>query len=172
MALNHFNLTRKMLQVHEGLRLTEYTDTTGHSTIGYGWNLGAKPLPQGVGKKDGNGKWTISEAEAQTLLDISMIQHWNELTLAYPWVRSLNPWRKAVLLDMAFNMGIPALKTFKNTLNSVLLQDYADASRRMLKSLWAEQVKRRAIVLSDIMLNGKMNNGYLVEYNLGGWEYF
>lgn len=164
MTLNHFNLARRMLQVHEGLRLKEYTDTTGHRTIGYGWNLDAKPLPQGIGKKDANGKWVISEPEAQGLLDISMIDHWNELTVAFPWVQSLNPWRKAVLLDMAFNMGIPVLKAFKNTLTSILLKDYDDASRRMLQSKWAGQVKRRAYVLSDIMRIGFMPAAIMAEY--------
>lgn len=166
MTLNHFKLARYLLQVHEGLRLTEYQDTTGNRTIGYGWNLDAKPLPQGVGIKDANGKWIISEDEAQSLLDTSMIDHWNELTVALPWVQSLNPWRKAVLLDMAFNMGIPTLKTFKNTLNSILLQNYDDASQRMLQSNWAKQVKRRADVLSEIMRLGFMPATVMAQYGI------
>jgi len=75
---------------------------------------------------------------------------------------------------MAFNMGIPVLKTFKNTLNSVLLQDYNDASRRMLQSKWAGQVKRRADVLSEIMRIGFMPaaimNQYGFDFNKQGYE--
>jgi lysozyme len=165
-ALTHFDIARRFLKAHEGLCLTEYKDTTGNKTIGYGWNLDAKPLPQGVGKKDAEGKWVISEPEAEGLLDTSMIDHWNELTVAFPWVQSLNPWRKAVLLDMAFNMGIPMLKTFKNTLNAVLLQDYTDAARRMLQSKWAGQVKRRADVLAEVMRLGAMPASLMKTYNI------
>lgn len=172
--LNHFNLARHMLQVHEGLRLNEYTDTTGHKTIGYGWNLDAKPLPQGVGKKDAKGKWVITEPEAQGLLDTSMIDHWNELIVSFPWVNGLNAWRKAVLLDMAFNMGIPTLKTFKFTLYDVANGDFAKASERMLKSKWAGQVKRRADVLAEVMRLGFMPaaimNEYGFDFNKQGYE--
>ena len=162
---DHFTLARKMLQVHEGLRLESYTDTTGHKTIGYGWNLDAKPLPNGIGKKQG-GKVVISAIEAEALLDVSMLDHWNELVGAFPWVNGLNAWRKAVLLDMAFNMGIPTLKTFKNTLNDVALGNFASASERMLKSKWAGQVKRRADVLSEVMRLGFMPAALMQAYKI------
>lgn len=162
---DHFTLARKMLQVHEGLRLESYTDTTGHKTIGYGWNLDAKPLPQGIGKW-ANGKRTITDIEAEALLDVSMMDHWNELVSAFPWVGGLNAWRKAVLLDMAFNMGIPTLKTFKNTLNDIQLGNFASASERMLKSKWAGQVKRRADVLSEVMRLGFMPAALMAIYKI------
>jgi len=168
---SQFDIARAMLKVHEGLRLTEYTDTTGHNTIGYGWNLDAKALPEGIGKIV-DGKLTITEVEAEQLLDMAMLSHWGNLVSALPWVLKLGEWRQAVLLDMAFNMDIPALLTFKNTLKYIETGRYGNASEGMLNSKWASQVKRRAIVLSDIMLNGKMNNHYLLEYGLGGWEHF
>jgi len=49
---SHFDIARDLLKVHEGLRTREYKDTTGNRTIGYGWNLDAKPLPAGLGRKD------------------------------------------------------------------------------------------------------------------------
>lgn len=168
---SQFDIARAMLKVHEGLRLTEYTDTTGHNTIGYGWNLDAKSLPAGYGKLV-DGKVTITTSEAETLLNMSMASHWMALTSALPWVLTLDAWRQAVLLDMAFNLGIKGLLTFKKTLGYAENKRFGNASEGMLNSKWATQVKRRARVLSDIMLNGKMNNAYLVDYNLGGWEYF
>lgn len=162
---DHFYFARKMLQVHEGLRLESYHDTTGHKTIGYGWNLDAKPLPSGIGKKQGD-KVTISAIEAEALLDVSMLDHWNELVGAFPWVNGLNAWRKAVLLDMAFNMGIPTFKTFKFTLYDVANGDFAKASERMLKSKWAGQVKRRADVLSEVMRLGFMPAALMDTYDI------
>jgi lysozyme len=162
---DHFYFARKMLQVHEGLRLTEYKDTTGNKTIGYGWNLDAKPLPSGIGKKQGD-KMVISAIEAEALLDVSMLDHWNELVSALPWVNDLNAWRQAVLLDMAFNMGVPTLLTFKNTLSLITAGDYDGASRLMLKSKWAEQVKRRADVLSEVMRLGFMPAALMAIYKI------
>jgi lysozyme len=168
---DQFYLARKMLQMHEGIRLEAYDDTTGHQTIGYGWNLDAKPLPVGVGKMV-DGRLTITTSEAEALLDMSMLDHWNELAGAFRWVNNLSEWRKAVLLDMAFNMGIPTLKTFKNTLSLISAGDYDGASRLMLQSQWAKQVKRRADVLSEIMRIGTMTQSQKVKYGIGIWEHY
>jgi len=162
---DHFYLARKMLQAHEGLRLTEYTDTTGHRTIGYGWNLDAKPLPKTVGQVI-SGKLSISEHEAQSMLDISMLDHWRELVGAFPWVNEQDAWRKAILLDMAFNLGIPTLRTFKNTLAAIQHKDYKTASENMLKSKWATQAKRRADVLAEIMRLGFMPAALMQTYQI------
>lgn len=157
--MNQFDIARRLLRVHEGLRPDEYMDTTGHRTIGYGWNLDAKPLPFGVGSKLKNGRWRISQAEADALLDVSMRTHWQELVQALPWVEAgniddLNKWRQAALLDMAFNLGIPRLMTFRNSLALMRAGRWDEAGRRVLKSLWASQVKRRADVLSTVLRTG------------------
>jgi len=169
--LTNFDIARRFLKVHEGLRLTEYKDTTGHRTIGYGWNLDAKPLPTGMGKIV-DGKLTITEAEADVLLETSMHQHWDELAEKRGFVHNLNPWRQAVLLDMAFNMGVPTLLTFKNTLSLIAAGDYDGASRLMLESKWAKQVKRRADILSEVMRRGNMGQRQLSLYGFATWEHF
>ena len=38
----------QQLQRHEGLRLKQYQDTTGHKTIGYGHNIHSKGMPVGM----------------------------------------------------------------------------------------------------------------------------
>ena len=75
------------------------------------------------------------------------------------WFENLDPIRQTVLLDMCFNLGIGGLLKFKDTLKAIETGDYAHASMYMLDSLWAKQVKGRAIRLSQMMLTGNWPDG-------------
>ena len=79
---------------HEGLELHPYEDSLGILTIGVGRNLEERG---------------ISEDEAFYLLgnDIEII--WDELIKQHPIVEDLDDQRQMILLDMAFNMGVPRL---------------------------------------------------------------
>uniref|UniRef100_A0A6H1Z9S2 Putative glycoside hydrolase n=1 Tax=viral metagenome TaxID=1070528 RepID=A0A6H1Z9S2_9ZZZZ len=129
-----------LLRKDEGLRLKPYRDSTGHLTIGYGRNL------------DDNG---ISESEADILLQNDIIKATQEINQHLPVFYQLNEARRAVLINMCFNMGLTTLLKFKNTLKCIEVGNYAEASRRMLFSKWAKQVGNRAKRLSDIMLTGE-----------------
>lgn len=134
---------RRLKQVlirHEGLRLKPYKDTVGKLTIGVGRNL------------DDNG---ITEEEALFMLhnDISKIVQ--ELDREFPWWRELDNVRQEVLVNMAFNLGIPKLKTFKKFLKALENRDYKTAAKEMLDSKWAKQVGRRAEELAYAMEHGE-----------------
>lgn len=130
---------RDQLIRHEGLRLKPYKDIVGKLTIGVGRNL------DDVG---------ISKEEAMMLLDNDIRTAAMGLLKALPWIAKLDQPRQQVLINMAFNMGIPTLLTFKNTLQYVEDGDYAMAAENMLHSLWARQVGPRAVELAGIMKNG------------------
>ncbi len=124
----------------EGLRLFPYTDTTGNITIGVGRNL----------TKDG-----ISEDEAMILLEDDIEKFTSRVTNRWPWVSDLSEPRQAVLINMAFNMGIGGLETFVHFLGYVKAGRWLQASRAMLDSLWAKQVGERAVRLSEQMKTGE-----------------
>jgi lysozyme len=133
-------IARKQLIVDEGLRLKPYYCTADKLTIGYGRNLDDKG---------------ISKAEAEAMLDNDIAECEAELLKKIPDVyKHLTPNRKAVLLNMCFNLGIKGLLGFKNTLKLIQMGEYKQASEAMLKSKWAEQVKNRAKRLSELMKNG------------------
>ena len=127
----------KLVKAHEGLELKPYTDTVGKLTIGYGRNLSDRGL---------------SEAEAEHLLI-------NDLRIAEEDARSLSGpiWdylsldRKAVLVDMAFNLGKQRLKGFKRMWAALYNNNYDEAAKEMLDSYWAMQVGQRALNLANIM---------------------
>ena len=125
-----------MLIRHEGLRLKVYDDSVGIPTIGVGRNL-----------KDRG----ITKDEALFLLSNDIKDFTDQLSNKLDWF-DLQPDKvKLVLTDMAFNLGIAGLLSFKNTLEHIKNGEYQIASEEMLLSKWASQVGTRAIELSNIL---------------------
>jgi lysozyme len=84
-------------------------------------------------------------------LDNDVIIVENELDKAFPWWRDMSEIRQRVLADMAFNMGVPRLKGFKNALAAMKEGNYAEAADEMMDSIWAKQVGTRAARLAHMM---------------------
>lgn len=131
---------RKQLVADEGIRLRPYRDSVGKLTIGIGRNL------DDVG---------VSALEAYAMLDHDIDRALIGLVGRFPWIDDLNPPRRAVLANMAFNMGIERLAGFHNTLASMEVGDFEAAARGMLASKWAKQVGRRATRLAEQMRTGE-----------------
>lgn len=124
---------------HEGLSYLPYKCPTGHLTIGYGHNL-----EHGI---------SLEAAELLLKQDIEIAA--KQVKKAFIWWPKLTEARQYVLVDMCFNMGISRLCGFKKMLAAVEAGDYKTASKEMLDSRWAFQVKRRAIELAEIMKKGE-----------------
>lgn len=73
----------------------------------------------------------------------------------FPWFNQLNEPRQAVLIGMAFQMGISGLLAFKQTLKFMENGDWAGAKYGMLSSLWARQTPKRAHRMADQMESGE-----------------
>jgi lysozyme len=142
-------LTKGVEQIkrHEGLVLHAYKDSLGYLTIGYG---------RLIDKAKGGG---ISEAEAEYLLqnDVSIVLA--ALHRNIPFFDSLCVPRQAVLVNMAFQMGIGGVQKFKKTLSLVEMGLYDEAADNMMKSLWAKQTPNRAAEMAKQMRTGKWQSG-------------
>lgn len=131
------------LRRDEGEVLHAYTDQLGYLTIGVG-HL--------IDRRKGGG---ISPEISARLLDHDICRTKDELFSKLPWITSLDPIRAAVLINMAFNMGVDGLLEFHNTLAMVKAGNYEAAANGMLNSLWARQVPDRAKRLADQMKTGE-----------------
>lgn len=138
MTLEDFDTLRLQVIRHEGLKLKPYTDTVGKLTIGVGRNLTDKGL---------------SHDEAMFLLD-NDLQECVSDCLTWPWFVTLDAIRQRVIVDMRFNLGPNRLRKFVTTLKLIEQGKYEQASRAMLKSLWAQQVGKRADRLAQMMATG------------------
>ena len=145
----------KQLKRHEGLRLAAYFDSEGVLTVGYGHNCQAWPVP-GVTKAGDK----ISQAQADLLFQIDMELAEAQAGHAMPWMKDLNYPRRAVLINMVFNMGVGSgasgrgVMGFKRMHSALRQGGYARASREMLDSRWAGQVGPRARELAAQMESG------------------
>ena len=126
-----------------------YACPAGRLTIGYGHNLDASPVP-GL-----SGASRLTEEQAQELLRLDCLKYAAGLDRELPWWRSLAPARQAVLLDMAFNLGLRSLTGFVRTLDAIHRGDWQAAKSGMLNSRWARQVGRRAVELATQMVSGE-----------------
>ena len=169
--MNAHNVSRRMkydintfinkLRLHEGLELYVYQDTLGIDTIGIGRNL----QDRGISKEELDYmdipnieavyEHGISERDAFYLAsnDIAIVE--DELVRAHPCVYELDAVRQLIVMDMAFNMGVPRLCKFKNMWNAIHERKFDAAADEMLDSRWATQVKSRAVKLSDAMRKGE-----------------
>ena len=131
---------RDQLVRDEGRRLKPYRDQLGILTIGVGRNLEA------------NG---ISYDECDLMLDNDIARFEAAVRVRLPWSGCLTAPRHAVLVGMAFNMGVGGLLAFRRMLTACEHGDYAEAAREMLDSRWAGQVGDRAQRLAQQMESGE-----------------
>ena len=130
------NLSRKLLVRHEGIKLNPYLCTSGKLTIGVGRNIAD------IG---------ISEQEAMVLLDNDIERTEKQLTHLLPWAKYLPENQKIALVNMAFNLGVGGLLTFKKMLTALEAGDLTRVEVEMLDSRWALQVGRRANEVINLM---------------------
>ena len=135
----NYHSTIEQLKRHEGLKLKPYRCTAGKLTIGYGHNLDDKGI-------------TKAQAEEMLLSDMCEVE---ERLHRAGFLRGLNDARKAVLINMAFQLGFKGLSQFRNMLAAVQSEQFVLAAKEMLDSRWATQTPNRAKELSEQMLTGE-----------------
>lgn len=138
MATWHQQIWR-LLELHEGRRLKPYVDTVGKISLGVGRNL------------TDNG---ISDDEADLFLMHDIETAMSELDLRVPWWRDLDEVRRAVVLDLRFNLGWPRLRQFRRMLTTLDAGEYDAAAAHLLDSRYATQVQTRATRLAGMLRTG------------------
>jgi len=132
----------QQLKKHEGFVSHAYQDHLGYWTIGYG---------RLIDKELGGG---ISEKEAEFLLATDLDKFF-DTAKTYDWFAGLNDPRKAVIVNMLFNLGQPRFNKFVKFQAAVAAGDFTEAKTQMLNSRWAAQVSQRAVELARQMETGE-----------------
>lgn len=127
----------------EGVVRHAYEDSLGFLTIGVG---------RLIDVRRGGG---LSPMEIDYLLTNDISEKSAQVLEALPWARDLNEPRMAVLINMAFQMGIRGLLGFPGMLGAVRTGDYKAAAEHMLDSKWEQQTSTRAHRLADQMESGE-----------------
>ena len=133
----------QQLKNEEGVIPHAYQDSLGFWTIGVG-----RLIDQ---RKGG----LLYPDEIEYLLANDVKRKTDGLNDALPWFHLLDERRQAVLIQMAFQMGLKGLLAFSTTLSHIRVGRYDEAAVAMLESIGAKQTPERAIRLSKQMETGE-----------------
>ena len=149
------------IRLHEGFKGKTYLDSTGHPTIGIGFNLSrgdAETRLRSVGANYQDvldGTYTLSREQAEALLkhDLDELESAaRKIVFVYD---DLDDVRQRVIMDMIFNLGAYGFSQFKDTIRYICRGKYGKAADSMVDSMWAKQTKRRARMLAEMMRYGE-----------------
>ena len=132
----------EQLRREEGVKSSAYQDHLGFWTIGVGRLIDARK---------GGG---LSDDEIDYLLANDIQRFTAGVRSKLPWFDDLNEPRQAVLVGMAFQMGLDGLLAFGTTLSHVRTGRWTEAAQAMMASRWAAQTPSRAKRLAEQMRTG------------------
>lgn len=136
--MSYLDILQAQLVVDEGHKNFMYPDSKGIPTIGIGHNL-HKPITDRAVRVIFEDDIADAESDARKLV---------------PTFDALSDVRKAVVVNMSFNMGFDTFSKFHNTLAAINEGRFDDAAAGMLASAWATQVGDRAQRLAKAMREG------------------
>lgn len=139
--MSALNIVTAQLSIDEGVRSKPYRDPTGKLTIGIGRNL------SDVGLRP-------DEIDLMLRNDVAQAECDARTWLGATSYEALTERRRAVVINMAFNMGLPTLSQFRSTRAAIVTGRYDEAAAGMLNSKWARQVGARAQRLASEMRSG------------------
>ena len=145
-----------LIKEAEGFVPHIYKCSQGFNTIGYGHNLDANPLSdlqKDLLQQDG----TMSE-DAATLLLLEELPKYEEFAKELVDFEELNDVRKALVVDLVYNLGKGGFEKFRQTRAFINLGDYNNAWKALRASKWFKQVGNRGIRNCAILRDGTIYN--------------
>lgn len=160
-----------ILRQEEGFSAHPYRDTIGLWTIGIGtllepeWAraLDGIEADESLGVLRTESAICMDEAMAAALLALR-IEALDDMLRVHSWYWRLasvecerGRERQALLLSMAYQLGVGGLLGFRRMLYALRDGDYGRASVDMLDSKWATQTPQRAERTADAMISGSLS---------------
>ena len=134
---------KKQVIANEGVRKTAYKDTLNNWTIGVG-HLIKLPDEEYLLDKE------LTDLEVDQIFITDLNQAIDDAR-KFIDADSIPDEAFEVVVDMAFNLGLPKLMAFQNFQQALRDKDFVKASFEMLDSLWAKQLPNRSKRLAKIM---------------------
>lgn len=137
-----------------------YLDSLGIPTVGIGFNLDRPDAAATLAAVGANyadvraGRADLTQEQITKLFEITVAEATTHVRQLVPGFDRLSNVRKAVLIDMMFNLGPTRLAQFRNMLAALTESDFAAAAREMQNSSWYSQTGNRARQDVDLMQRG------------------
>ena len=148
------DLALELVKEAEGFIPNQYYCPANFLTQGYGRNLEVHPLTEEE-KLELNEDGTVSEFIASKWA-LKELQECEEKLMSNIIYQKQTEVRKAVLLDMCFNIGYTGLMKFKKMWFALGNKDYPEASRQAKDSAWYTQVGNRGKRNVQIIASNKI----------------
>lgn len=129
---------RETLKQDEGEVLHAYEDHLGYITIGYG---------RLIDRRRGGG---ITQKEAEFLLDNDISKVVDQLAARTDFLSHPEEVQHA-LINMAFQLGVNGVMSFRKMWGHLSMKDYAAAADEALDSRWAMQTPERAERVTNLI---------------------
>lgn len=145
---------------HEGYSEELYTCPAGYLTIGWGCNLSKadkkimKFISDDIDFDENKPEYALKELfligiRKRTATDILNYQVDNIIRtiLGSPrsvdWYEALSENRKAIIIEMVFQLGFKGMLSFKKMILAIKRKDFVDAGAEMKDSKWFDQTENR-----------------------------
>jgi lysozyme len=136
---------RSLIKYHEGLTLVAKPDAKGKWAYGYGHDI---PAPSGSPP-------SCTEAEAEVMLDADLALATHRAAADVTTWISLDDVRRAVLIDMAYEIGGAGLAGFHNMLAALQDGHWQEATEQLIYSLLYKEVPTREAMNAQMLLTGQ-----------------
>ena len=141
--MKHLDIALALIKEGEGYYPNEYYCPAGKLTQGYGRNLEVHPLTlEEKDKLNPDGSVSESIATQWALKELNQCENQLKDNAIY---QTLSDVRKAIILDMAFNIGVKGILNFKKMWAAHAKQDFITAAAEMKNSKWYTDVKTRSV---------------------------
>ena len=127
----------------EGIRHTAYKDTLNNWTIGVGHLIKIPDEEYLIDKE-------LTSLEVDQIFTTDLNQAIDDAR-KFVDVNHIHEEAFEIVVDMAFNLGLPKLMKFQRFRQALLAKQYKMASIEMLDSLWARQLPNRSKRLAKRM---------------------
>lgn len=151
------NYAELIIKVDEGWREHEYHCTQGYVTTGWGRKVSDVKYAPLSSKK-------VNKSDESVFVRNRIAELTNQLRTRFPlaWGKC-NEQRQAILIGMAYQMGLTGVSAFKSMWTCIERSDFEGASKEMVNSRWYVQTKQRALRYSQQMRTGTMHVYYLTQ---------
>lgn len=138
------------LKAEEGLKLKAYKDSLGVWTIGYGTTLKSLGLTDATAAQ-----MEITRFQAEEYLRAEAAKALSGVEAAFPWWAGLDPVRQAIVVAMAYQLGLSGVRGFKKFVAAIQARDFKKAAAEMMDSKWARQTPNRAARAALMLKDGR-----------------
>lgn len=147
--MTYLGLAEHIIKTDEGWQARAYRCTEGWLTIGWGRRI------------DDSEKHTVTTKEKESQWVVNRISKLDkELSKSISCFKTLSEVRRAVLISLAYQLGVNGLMAFKRFLEALNKGDYLKASVELLDSKYARQTANRANRNANMIALGKLDKYY------------